>query len=48
VAITDSALARETITATFTDRPVREVVNVVCSVLNAHCAVEDNHVRIDR
>jgi ferric-dicitrate binding protein FerR (iron transport regulator) len=48
VAITDSALARETITATFTDRPVREVVNVVCSVLNAHCTVEDNHVRIDR
>jgi ferric-dicitrate binding protein FerR (iron transport regulator) len=48
VTISDSALARETITASFTDRPVQEVVNVVCSVLNAHCEVRDGRVRIDR
>ena len=48
VSITDTLLARETITASFTDRPVEEVVNVVCSVLNAHCDVRDGKVRIDR
>jgi transmembrane sensor len=48
VAVTDSALANETITATFTDRPVEEVVNVVCSVLNAKCEVQGGRVRIDR
>ena len=48
VTITDSTLARETITATFTDRPVQEVVNVVCSVLSARCDVNDGKVRIGR
>jgi transmembrane sensor len=48
VTIADSALARETITATFTDRPVEDVLNVVCSVLSARCAVTDGHVRIER
>ena len=48
VTIGDSALAAETITATFTDRPVAEVVNVVCAVLSATCAVRGGKVRIDR
>jgi ferric-dicitrate binding protein FerR (iron transport regulator) len=48
VTIADTTLARETITATFTDRPVQEVVNVVCSVLNAHCELQDGRIRIDR
>jgi ferric-dicitrate binding protein FerR (iron transport regulator) len=48
VTIVDTTLARETITATFTDRPVQEVVNVVCSVLSARCGVTDGRVRIDR
>jgi transmembrane sensor len=48
VTITDTLLARETITASFTDRPVEEVVNVVCSVLNARCEVKDGKVRINR
>ena len=48
VTIVDSTLARETITATFTDRPVQEVVNVVCSVLNATCDVRDGKVQIGR
>jgi ferric-dicitrate binding protein FerR (iron transport regulator) len=48
VTISDSTLARETITASFTDRPVQEVVNVICSVLNARCQVRDGRVRIDR
>jgi len=48
VTIVDTTLARETITATFTDRPVQEVVNVVCAVLSARCEVKDGRVRIDR
>jgi ferric-dicitrate binding protein FerR (iron transport regulator) len=48
VTIADSALGAETITATFTDRPVQEVVNVVCSVLSATCDVRDGKVRIGR
>jgi len=48
VTIADSTLAVQTITATFTDRPVQEVVNVVCSVLNARCEVRDGRVWIER
>ena len=48
VIIVDTTLARETITATFTDRPLQEVVNVVCSVLSARCDIQDGKVRIDR
>jgi transmembrane sensor len=48
VTITDTLLARETITASFTDRPVAEVVNVVCAVLNARCEVKNGKVWIDR
>jgi ferric-dicitrate binding protein FerR (iron transport regulator) len=48
VTIVDTTLARETITATFTDRPVQEVVNVVCAVLSARCEVKDGRVRMDR
>lgn len=46
VTIADSALAAQTVTATFTDRPVQEVVNVVCSVLNATCELRDGRVSI--
>jgi ferric-dicitrate binding protein FerR (iron transport regulator) len=48
VTIGDSALAAETITATFTDRPVEEVVNVICAVLSARCEVHEGRVRIER
>jgi len=48
VTISDTSLARETVTASFTDRPVEEVVNVVCAVLNARCEIKDARVRIDR
>jgi len=48
VTIVDTTLARETITATFTDRPVQEVVNVICSVLNARCETRDGRVGINR
>src|SRR5690606_23329301 len=42
VLLRDSALAEATITATFTDRPVRDVVDVVCMVLGATCSWTDS------
>lgn len=48
VTIADSTLARETITATFTDRPLEDVVTVVCSVLSARCETRGGRVRIGR
>jgi transmembrane sensor len=48
VIVDDSALRHETITATFTDRPLDDVVRVVCSVLAAKCTLHDGQVRIAR
>lgn len=48
VVVADSALAEQTITATFTDRPLEDVVGVVCAVLNARCSSEDGVVTIGR
>jgi transmembrane sensor len=48
VMVEDSALRRETITATFTDRPLDDVVRVVCSVLGARCSIDHDTVRITR
>jgi transmembrane sensor len=48
VSIADSTLAAETITATFTDRPLREVVDVVCAVIAARCEVRPEAVSIAR
>jgi hypothetical protein len=48
VAVTDSALAAETVTATFTDQPLTEVVNVVCAVLSARCEIRGDTVTIGR
>jgi ferric-dicitrate binding protein FerR (iron transport regulator) len=48
VSIADSTLAAETITATFTDRPLREVVDVVCAVIAARCDVQQRAVSIAR
>ena len=48
VQIADSALAEATITATFTDRPVDDVVGVICAVLNARCTSQDRIVSINR
>jgi ferric-dicitrate binding protein FerR (iron transport regulator) len=37
VVIQDSVIANRTIVGTFTDRDVRDVIDIVCSVLNAQC-----------
>jgi transmembrane sensor len=48
VLVADSALASATITATFTDRPIDDVVSVVCSVLNARCDSRNGVISISR
>ncbi|MGH7551501.1 MAG: FecR family protein [Longimicrobiales bacterium] len=46
--VADATLADATITATFTDRPVDDVVSVVCAVLNVHCVAGDGVVSVTR
>ena len=48
VIVADSTLAAQTITATFTDRPLDDVVGVLCAVLNARCTTGDGVVTIGR
>jgi ferric-dicitrate binding protein FerR (iron transport regulator) len=46
VEIGDSMLAGRTITAWFTDRPLADVLRVVCLAAAAHCTVDGDRVRI--
>jgi transmembrane sensor len=48
VLLSDSALADATITATFTDQPVADVMDVVCMVLGATCSWTDTIVTMTR
>jgi ferric-dicitrate binding protein FerR (iron transport regulator) len=48
VDLDDSALADVAVTASFTDQPLDDVVNVVCAVLNARCGTDDGVVAIGR
>jgi transmembrane sensor len=47
VEIADSVLAKRTITAWFSDRPLTDVLRVVCLAAAAHCTVADGVIRID-
>lgn len=46
VSLVDSSLADLTITATFTGRPVEEVLFVVCEIVNSTCTVDGDRIRI--
>lgn len=46
ILLEDSTLVDVTVTATFTDRPVDEVVLVVCAAVEATCLIEDTQIRI--
>ena len=48
VVLTDSSLGRQTVTATFTDEDLDQVVRVVCTVVGVRCAVTESHVTISR
>lgn len=46
VVIADTALANQTVTATFTDESLEKVVQVVCTVVGVFCQVTDTHVSV--
>lgn len=46
VALADPDLAEMTITATFTDQPLQDVVRVVCETLQAQCVITNKSVTI--
>jgi len=48
VSVTDSVLARQTVQAVFTDRPLQQVVEEVCSLVNARCETRQNEVVMSR
>lgn len=44
VVIEDSVIANRTVIGTFTDRDARDVIDMVCSVVNAHCVTRPGEV----
>jgi transmembrane sensor len=48
VVLADPSLVRETVTATFTDETLDQVVRVVCTVVGVECVVTDSQVTISR
>ena len=48
VVLADSTLATETVSAAFTDEPLRQVVGVICDVIGERCTVTDSVVTISR
>jgi transmembrane sensor len=48
VVINDPSLARETVTATFTDESLEQVMSVVCTVVGVQCVVTESQVTIGR
>lgn len=48
VVLADSSLATESVTAAFTDEPLRQVAGVVCAVIGKTCAITDSVVTISR
>lgn len=46
IEVTDSVLARQTITGWYVDRTFEEVLMIVCGVLRAECSLEDGVARI--
>jgi transmembrane sensor len=48
VVVADSVLSRRTVTATFTDQTAAQVLDVVCSVVNAQCESKPGEVVMSR
>ena len=48
VTITDSVLARQTVTATFTSQRVESVVAVLCTVVSARCTTAGDTLRVSK
>ena len=48
ITITDPAIGAETVTGTFTDESLEQVVHVVCTVVGVNCVVTDSQITISR
>lgn len=48
VSLEDPALADMTVTATFTGRPVEQVIFVLCEIVNATCMIDEDRIRVGR
>jgi transmembrane sensor len=48
VSVTDSVLARQTVQATFVDKPLAQLVDEVCSLVNARCELRSSEVVMSR
>ncbi|MEP6492470.1 MAG: FecR domain-containing protein [bacterium] len=48
VVVTDSIVARRTVTATFTDQTAGQVLDVICSVVSAQCDTRPGEVVVSR
>ena len=48
VIVADSIIARRTVTATFTDQAATQVLDVICSVVNAQCESKPGEVVMSR
>ena len=48
VSVTDSVLARQTVQATFVDKPLAQLVDEVCTLVNARCETRQNEVVMSR
>lgn len=48
VSLEDPALGDMTVTATFTGRPVEQVIFVLCEIVNATCTIDEDRIRVGR
>jgi ferric-dicitrate binding protein FerR (iron transport regulator) len=48
VSVSDSVLARQTVQATFVDKPLAQLVDEVCTLVNARCETRQGEVVISR
>jgi transmembrane sensor len=48
VSVTDSVLAQQTVQATFVDKPLAQLVDEVCTLVNARCETRSNEVVMSR
>ena len=48
VSVADSVLARQTVQATFVDKPLAQLVDEVCTLVNARCETRGNEVVMSR
>jgi len=48
VVVADSVISKRTVTATFTDQTATQVLDVICSVVNAQCETKPGETVMSR